>query len=85
MALKQIINGVESDIPLEEELEILNKWSEYDLLQESIGYIKKRRQEYPTVTDQLDMLFRAMEAGEIQKATEWFDAIQTIKDRYPKP
>ena len=44
-------------------------------------YRNARRDEYPLIEDQLDMLFWDMENDE----TTWRDAIRTIKNKYPKP
>ena len=43
-----------------------------------------RRKEYPPISEQLDMLFHAMKNEEIPIATEWFNTIQEIKNKYPK-
>ena len=47
-------------------------------------YIKTRALEYPEIKEQLDMLWRAMDKGEIPKAREWYDAIKRVKDANPK-
>lgn len=44
-----------------------------------------RRSEYPSVNDQLDMLWHAMDNGEMTKVADFYDVIKTVKDRYPKP
>lgn len=48
-------------------------------------YRDKRAKAYPSIGDQLDMLYHAMDAGEVPKATEWFKAVKAVKDEYPKP
>ncbi len=40
-----------------------------------------RKVEYPTIQEQLDMLFWDMENG----GTTWRDTIRNIKNKYPKP
>lgn len=47
-------------------------------------YTVLRARAYPAIGDQLDMLYHAMDSGEIQKATEWFNAVKAVKDAYPK-
>lgn len=47
-------------------------------------YDENRATEYPPLEDQLDMLYHAMDAGEIPKATQWYNTIRTIKDNNPK-
>ena len=48
-------------------------------------YEEKRRDQYPPITEQLDMLWHAMDQGEIAKATVWYDAVKEVKDANPKP
>jgi hypothetical protein len=53
----------------------------YDRLQ----YREKRRQEYPKLTEQLDMLWHDMNEDRIsgKENSKWFDCIKKIKDSYP--
>jgi hypothetical protein len=44
----------------------------------STKYIRDRQREYPSITDQLDLLYH----GGI---TAWRAEIKAIKDKYPKP
>lgn len=48
-------------------------------------YDLKRVRNYPTIGDQLDMLWHAMDAGQIPKAQQFFNSIKQVKDKYPKP
>jgi hypothetical protein len=43
-------------------------------------YDSNRRKEYPSIGDQLDMIFHAGLGGD-----EFQAAIQAVKDKYPKP
>tara|TARA_R100000231_G_C5194780_1_gene125506 strand:+ start:46 stop:330 length:285 start_codon:yes stop_codon:yes gene_type:complete len=45
----------------------------------SMEYISKRQVEYPSIGDQLDMIYRAGQGGD-----EFQKAIKAIKDKYPK-
>lgn len=45
----------------------------------------QRKTDYPAIGEQLDMLYHAMDSGEIPKATDWYDAIKAVKDAHPKP
>ena len=40
---------------------------------------------YPDLGDQLDLLYHDMVSGKGDKTGEWFKAIKTVKDKYPKP
>ena len=45
----------------------------------SMEYISKRQVEYPSIGEQLDMIYRAGQGGD-----EFQKAIKAIKDKYPK-
>ena len=47
-------------------------------------YATLRSREYPDVRDQLDALWRAMDAGLLPKVPEFYDPIATVKTKYPK-
>lgn len=48
-------------------------------------YKSFRRASYPSVQEQLDMLWHSMDDGTIPgKDTEWFKTIADIKEMYPK-
>ena len=46
---------------------------------EAMEYILKRKLEYPSIVDQLDMIYHAGVGGDAFQA-----AIKAIKDKYPK-
>ena len=46
---------------------------------EAIEYIAKRQAEYPSIADQLDMIYHAKVGGD-----EFQSTIRAIKDKYPK-
>tara|TARA_R100000995_G_C3360622_1_gene67247 strand:- start:46 stop:330 length:285 start_codon:yes stop_codon:yes gene_type:complete len=45
----------------------------------SIAYVEKRQEEYPSIGDQLDMIYHAGVGGDTFQA-----AIKAVKDKYPK-
>ena len=47
---------------------------------EAVAYQGKRAAEYPSIGDQLDMIYKAGQGGDAFQA-----AIQAVKDKYPKP
>ena len=47
---------------------------------DALAYQGKRREEYPSIEEQLDIIFWDIKNG----ATEWEDSIQVIKNKYPK-
>ena len=40
---------------------------------------------YPTIGDQLDMLYKDMVAGKLDTTGTWATSIKATKDKYPKP
>jgi hypothetical protein len=45
------------------------------------AYKDQRRVSYPSVSDQLDMIYW----DQVNKTTTWQDAVTAIKNQYPKP
>lgn len=51
-----------------------------------IPYTSLRMKEYPSVTDQLDMLWHMMDDETIPgKGSDWYNTILTVKNNHPKP
>jgi hypothetical protein len=44
-----------------------------------------RRRNYPSIPDQLDALWHAMNNGTMPKAEPFYSKIKAVKDRFPKP
>ena len=62
-----------------EDLELLvNRFKE---LKVATSWVQERREAYPSLADQADMQFHDAVDG----TTTWQDAIQAVKDAYPKP
>ena len=40
---------------------------------------------YPTIGDQLDMIYKDIVAGKLDTTGTWATAIKATKDKYPKP
>ena len=49
---------------------------------DSFTYQTNRK--YPSIADQLDMLWHAMNNNEIPRANTFYTAIQTVKNAHPK-
>ena len=64
--------------PTEEE--IVQKIAELEYKKEVEVYKEQRAAEYPSIEDQQDMQFHDAVNG----TTTWKDAIQSVKDKYPK-
>ena len=48
-------------------------------------YQRTRAIQYPSISDQLDMLWHAMDSGALPRVDSFYDAIKAIKDANPKP
>ena len=51
---------------------------------DDLYYKIQRLQEYPTIGDQLDMLFHAIDAGKVDKTSDFYKSLKAVKDKYPK-
>ena len=47
-------------------------------------YQRDRQPEYPSIGDQLDMLFHAIDAGKVDKTSDFYKSLKAVKDKYPK-
>jgi hypothetical protein len=52
---------------------------------ENKEYQRVRARQYPSINDQLDMLWHAMDAGALPKVDSFYDAIKAVKLANPKP
>jgi hypothetical protein len=68
--------------PTEEEVsaEIAKLQAEYD----AEFYRLVRAEQYPSIGDQLDMLWHAMEADPAQRLEPFYTSIKAVKDQNPK-
>lgn len=42
-----------------------------------------RRNAYPAIGDQLDMIYKAMDTGVLPKVPDFYSAIKAVKDEFP--
>lgn len=76
--MKKILNGVEVDMT-EEEIAFKLQFDKANQLdQANQEYKFLRMQAYPTLQEQMDILYH-------QGFDAWKEIIKTIKDKYPKP
>ena len=47
-------------------------------------YSEKREGSYPTVGEQLDMLWHAIDTGTLDKNSTFYTRLKAVKDKYPK-
>jgi hypothetical protein len=60
--------------------EVLREWKIYEYYE----YERKREQAYPSITEQLDMIYHDLKEGRLNNGT-WVTAIEAVKTNYPKP
>jgi hypothetical protein len=69
--------------------DIQAKQAELKIEYDAQEYARKRSAEYPTIGDQLDMLWHAVDTGDWTptkvKTTEFYIALKAVKDAHPKP
>lgn len=47
-------------------------------------HAKRRAEEYPSVQEQLDMLWHGMNQGTMEKVEPFYSSIKAVKDKYPR-
>jgi hypothetical protein len=78
-----IYTGIpESDLEVVDENLTEEEWN--NALHNQLGYSDRRATEYPPMSDQLDMLWHAMDTGILPKVDSFYDINKSIKDKYPK-
>lgn len=61
------------------DLELVNAWVDPDT------YKYERASAYPSIQEQLDMLWHSVNNGTDLKASDWFNQLKSVKDTYEKP
>jgi hypothetical protein len=47
-------------------------------------YARNRKKLYPQIAEQLDMIYHAVDAGALNKDSDFYKALKAVKDKYPK-
>lgn len=53
--------------------------------QQKQSYRLKRQAAYPPISEQLDMLWHALDQGKLDKSCDFYTQLKAVKDKYPKP
>lgn len=88
MALTKMVDGVEIPLTIEEESAILEEWALHDKLKAETQYLDDRLQAYPPLGDQLDALWKIVNANTFiipLDAQVINDTITDVKITYPEP
>ena len=59
-------------------------WAEEQVELAKTKYQRDRQPEYPSISDQLDMLWHAMDTGILPKVDSFYSINKSVKDKYPK-
>jgi len=68
-----------TDAEIQTEIDRLQ--ADYDAKQ----YQRDRQQEYPSIGDQLDMLWHAIDAGTLDTTSDFYTTLAAVKDANPRP
>lgn len=90
--LKRMVDGREEIISDSERLEIIEQWAQNEYNEQQVQFIREnggvsenyaqfRREAYPSLPDQLDMIYH----DSVDGTTTWKDAIAAVKAKYRKP
>lgn len=68
--------------PSEDEinLEIAKLQQEY----QATEYQRQRKEEYPKIEEQLDLLWHAIDSGNLDKTSNFYLQLKQVKEKYPK-
>ena len=58
--------------------------AEIDAKLKEMEWLENRRSEYPSMGDQLDMLWHAIDDGTLDKTSTFYTSLKATKDKYPK-
>lgn len=50
-----------------------------------MDYRRKRARDFPSIAEQLDMLWHAIDAGKLDKKSEFYTTLKAVKDAHPGP
>ena len=59
-------------------------WTSMQSKMNALAVLNKRAKEYPAITDQLDMLWHAIDEGTLTKDSDFYKTIQQVKLDNPK-
>jgi len=66
------------------ELEVITEVDRLQTEWENNVYQRQRQTTYPALGDQLDMLWHAIDSGTLDKSSDFYTALKSVKDQYPK-
>jgi len=85
MTRYHLINGERVAFTAEEEAARDKEEAAWKTEQAAKEYIRKRRESYPSIPEQLDLLYKDIVAGKLDTTGTWATRIKAVKDANPKP
>jgi len=86
-----VVNGENLDqitwhkgTPVISKADIEAKMAELEIAYDAKNYQRQREPEYPAISDQLDMLWHAIDDGTLDKTSDFYTSLKAIKDKYLK-
>jgi hypothetical protein len=64
--------------------EIQDEVNRLQTIEDSSAYKYQRMNEYPSISDQLDMLWHAIDNNTLDKTSNFYLTLKQVKDQYPK-
>ena len=65
--------------------DIQNEMERLQAIEDAIEYQHDRREQYPDIGDQLDMLWHSIDGGSLDKTSDFYLSLKLVKDNNPKP
>lgn len=65
--------------------QLISAWNNKLAAEETQKYHRRRQSAYPSITEQLDMLWHAIDSGALDKTSDFYQGIASIKSQFPKP
>jgi len=67
-----------------DEVKVLEEIKRLETVFKDTQYQRDRSVEYPKIGDQLDMLYHTIDAGKVDKTSDFYKALKAVKDKHPK-
>ena len=64
--------------------DIQNEIERLQAIEDATEYQHNRREQYPEIGDQLDMLWHSIDSGSLDKTSDFYLSLKSVKDDNPK-
>ena len=76
------IQGAGVTVPSRQDIQ--NEIERLQSIEDAIEYQHNRREQYPEIGDQLDMLWHAIDTESLDKTSKFYLSLKSVKDDNPK-